>query len=90
MQSCQITGVSGHVGFRVLVEALSRNYHVRAVIRRAEQEEQIRNTDSIRCLAASLEFVTVKDLLKTGAFEHILEGISGVIHVASPLAITVS
>lgn len=82
--------MSGHVGFRVLVEALSRDYLVRAVVRRAEQGEQIKNTDSVRPLSSGLEFVVVKDLLQTGAFDHVLEGISGIIHVASPLAITVS
>ncbi|KAH6637868.1 hypothetical protein C7974DRAFT_462263 [Boeremia exigua] len=80
-----ITGVSGHVGFRVLVEALSRNYSVRAVIRRSEQEAQIRRTESIKSREADLQFVVVEDLLKEGAFDGVLDGVDGVLHVASPL-----
>lgn len=82
--------MSGHLGFRVLVEALARSYRVRAVVRRAEQEERIRSVESVKSFAADLEFVVVKDLLKGGALDGVFDGVSGVIHVASPLAITVS
>ncbi|KAJ4989203.1 NAD-binding rossmann-fold containing protein [Stagonosporopsis vannaccii] len=84
----RITGVSGHVGFRVLVEALSRNYRVRAIVRRPEQGEQIRKAGSVKALAADLEIVVVRDLLQDGAFDDVLDGVSGIVHVASPLAIT--
>ncbi|KAI8941571.1 hypothetical protein NX059_002786 [Plenodomus lindquistii] len=80
-----ITGVSGHVGFRVLVEALNQGYRVRAVVRKAEQEEKIRNAASIKPFAKDLEFTVVQDLLKEGAFDNELDRVSGVIHVASPL-----
>ncbi|CAN9466381.1 unnamed protein product [Alternaria alternata] len=64
-----ITGVSGHVGYRVLVEALSREYRVRAVVRKKEQQERIRNTGSVKPFADNLQFVVVEDLLKDGAFD---------------------
>ncbi|KIL87019.1 hypothetical protein FAVG1_09573 [Fusarium avenaceum] len=80
-----ITGVSGHVGFRVLVEALSRGYKVRAVIRNASQSEQIKATDSVKPYLAQVEFAVVPDLLVPGAFHGILDGADGVVHVASPL-----
>lgn len=85
-----MTGVSGHVGYRVLVEALRREYHVRGVVRRTEQQKQIRNTASVKPFEANLEIVVVEDLLKDGAFDSVLDGVHAVIHVASPLAITVS
>ncbi|OAL45527.1 NAD(P)-binding protein [Pyrenochaeta sp. DS3sAY3a] len=87
-QKILITGVSGHVGYRVLVEALRREYNVRGVVRRTEQEKQIRNTESIKPFEANLEIVVVEDLLKDGAFDSFLDGIHAVIHVASPLALT--
>ncbi|CAN9439525.1 unnamed protein product [Alternaria alternata] len=83
-----ITGVSGHVGYRVLVEALSREYRVRAVVRKKEQQERIRNTGSVKPFADNLQFVVVEDLLKDGAFDSVLDGIHAVVHVASPLALT--
>ncbi|KAH7363187.1 hypothetical protein B0T11DRAFT_353295 [Plectosphaerella cucumerina] len=80
-----ITGVSGHVGFRVLVEALTRGYKVRAVIRNAAQAEQIKAAESAKPFAAQLEFVVVPDLLRDGAFDGVLDGADGIVHVASPL-----
>lgn len=86
----QITGVSGHVGFRVLVEALSRGYKVRAVIRNAAQSEQIKSTESLKPYLAQVEFAVVPDLLVPGAFQGVLDDAVGVIHVASPLPSAVS
>ncbi|KAM0321920.1 hypothetical protein ACHAQA_009817 [Verticillium albo-atrum] len=80
-----ITGVSGHVGFRVLAEALGRGNRVRAVIRKSEQSENIKNTDSVKPYVAQLEFAVVPDLLLPGAFDTTLQGATEVIHVASPL-----
>ncbi|KAH8635683.1 NAD(P)-binding protein [Alternaria alternata] len=84
-----ITGVSGHVGFRVLVEALARNYRVRAVVRRASQGSTILATSSVSSFASDVEIVVIEDLAKEGVFDSALEGVCGVLHVASPLAINV-
>ncbi|KFA55424.1 hypothetical protein S40293_09834 [Stachybotrys chartarum IBT 40293] len=83
-----ITGVSGHVGFRVLVEALSRGFSVRAVIRRPEQAEPIKSSRSIQQHLEDLELVVIPDLLASDAFDTVLIGAYGVIHVASPLPIS--
>ncbi|KAM3065060.1 hypothetical protein ACMFMF_011372 [Clarireedia jacksonii] len=80
-----ITGVSGHVGFRVLVEALVRGYRVRAVVRREDQKNQIINAPSVQPLSNKLEFVVIEDLSKNRAFDGTLEGVEAIIHVASPL-----
>lgn len=81
--------MSGHVGYRVLVEALNQQYRVRAIVRQEEQGELIKSTQSIKPFVDKLEIVTVKDLQKPGAFDEVLVGASGIIHVASPLAIAV-
>ncbi|EEU34487.1 uncharacterized protein NECHADRAFT_102239 [Fusarium vanettenii 77-13-4] len=80
-----ITGVSGHVGFRVLAEALSRGYKVRAVIRKPEQAQLIKSTESVKPYLSHLEFSVLPDLLLPGAFDGTLRGATEVIHVASPL-----
>lgn len=74
----------------MLVEALSRGYKVRAVIRNASQSEQIKATDSVKPYLAQVEFAVVPDLLVPGAFHGILDGADGVVHVASPLPSGVS
>ncbi|KZL78347.1 nad dependent epimerase dehydratase [Colletotrichum incanum] len=86
-QLLAITGVSGHVGFRVLVEALARGYSVRAIIRKAEQAELIKSIRSIQPHLEQLETIVVPDLLAPGAFDGAFDGASGVVHIASPLAI---
>lgn len=77
------------MGFRVLAEALARGYTVRAIIRKAEQAELIKNTKSVQPYLQQLEIAVVPDLLAPGAFDGNLDGASGVVHVASPLAISV-
>lgn len=78
------------MGFRTLVETLARGYRVRAIIRRAEQAEQLRRAKSINRFLANLETIVVRDFIASGAFEGALDGASGVIHVASPLPSPVS
>ncbi|KAM0261236.1 hypothetical protein ACHAPA_009872 [Fusarium lateritium] len=80
-----ITGVSGHVGFRVLVEALTRGYKARAVIRNASQADQIKSADSLKPYLTQVEFAVVPELLVPDAFHGVLDGADGVVHVASPL-----
>ncbi|KAH9211368.1 hypothetical protein DL95DRAFT_511208 [Leptodontidium sp. 2 PMI_412] len=82
-----ITGVSGHVGFNTLALALARNYRVRAIVRRAEQGEHIKRTQSVKPFVSNLEIIVVPDLLKPGAFDGVLDGASGVLHIASPLVV---
>ena len=81
-----ITGVSGHVGFKVLVNALELGYSVRAVIRGTSKEAGILATKSIQTLnpGARLSFVVVQDNSVDGAYDEALNGVKYVIYVGSP------
>jgi len=81
-----VTGASGHLGFRVLVEALEAGYRVRAPVRRPEQIATIKAAPSIQSHLDNLEIVIVPDILAEGAYDEALVGVTGVIHCASPLA----
>lgn len=83
-----LTGVTGHVGLRVLVFCLRRGYQVRAVLRSSAQEEQIRNARSIRGSATkhNLTFVQIPDLAKPGALDEALQDVDYIIHAAAPIA----
>lgn len=81
-----MTGVSGHVGFRVLVTALAAGYRVRATVRKQEQIDTIKATKSIKPHVDNLEMVVVPDILKDGAFDAALKDVTYIIHLASPLA----
>ncbi|MCJ1389883.1 hypothetical protein MMC18_002740 [Xylographa bjoerkii] len=83
-----ITGATGHIGFRVLVEALTAGYSVRAAIRSEGKAKEILGAPSIKALApgGKLSFIVVPDILAEGAYDEALRGVTYVVHLASPLA----
>ena len=82
----QITGVTGHIGFKVLATTLQAGYRVRAAVRRATQAERIKSARSIQPHLDKLEFTVVPDIIVDGAFDAALKDAIYVEHVASPLA----
>lgn len=73
------------MGFRVLAEALSRGYKVRAVIRQPEQAQLIKTTESVNSYLSRLEFYMLPDLFLPAAFDGTLQGTTEVIHLACSL-----
>jgi len=82
-----ITGGSGHIGSRVMVESLQAGYHVRAAVRSQAKADKILSIPSIKALnpGPKLEFVTIPDLLVDGAYDEAIKGATYAIHVASPI-----
>jgi len=82
-----ITGATGHVGFRVLVHALSVGYSVRAAVRSSEKAKTIRSHPLIKGLnpGSRLTFIIVPDLCEPNAYDEAVHGVGYVIHIASPL-----
>ena len=83
-----LTGSTGYLGFRTLIEALNAGYTVRAAVRsKSRAESTILSSPSIKALAPGprLTFVEVPDITTPDAFKDALEGIAHIIHVASPL-----
>jgi uncharacterized protein YbjT (DUF2867 family) len=81
-----ITGASGHLGFRVLVLALEAGYRVVSTIRKEDQAKKISGKPSVRPHHNRLTFAVVKDIAALKAFDKAIEGVTHVIHVASPIA----
>jgi len=81
-----LTGGTGHIGYRTLIEALAAGYKVRAAIRRESSKDEITATKSIQPYLSHLSFVIVKDITKDGAFDEAVKGVDYVVHIASPLA----
>ena len=85
--SPQITGVSGYIGFKTLVLALEGGFKVRAVIRKIEQAKKLESHGRVAPYSKNLEWVLIPDLSNTDSFDpHLKGGVTGIIHVASPLA----
>jgi hypothetical protein len=86
----QITGVSGYIGFKTLILALEGGFVVRAVIRKVEQAKKIESHSRVSPYVKNLQWVLIPDLSKTAVFDsHLKGGVTGILHVASPLAIEV-
>lgn len=82
-----ITGVTGFIGFKVLLDALEAGYSVRAAIRSSKQAESLRSHPEVNAVAqdGKLEFVEVPDLTVPGAYDEALKGVTYVLHLAAPL-----
>jgi len=82
-----ITGVTGHVGFRTLVEALQAGYYVRAAVRSQSKAQTILSHPIIRYLNVGrrLTFTIVPDLASVAAYDEAVQDVRFIIHIASPL-----
>ena len=82
-----LTGGTGHLGFRTLVLALQAGYRVRAAVRNQANVEKILSAPSIKSLkpGSNLEFAFVPDIIADGAYDDALQGVTYVIHCASPI-----
>lgn len=87
-----VTGASGHIGFRTLAIALESGYRVRLALRSEERFEAIRSSLATHypqleaCLApGQLSYVIVSDMTVPGAYDDAVNGVSGVIHIASSI-----
>ncbi|PYI12201.1 NAD(P)-binding protein [Aspergillus sclerotiicarbonarius CBS 121057] len=82
-----ITGATGYIGFQTLVQTLQRGYSVRAVVRNEASIADLRRAPIVANSLdqGRLEVVVILDFLKKDAFTEHLNGITSIIHLASPL-----
>ncbi|TEY35507.1 hypothetical protein BOTCAL_0586g00020 [Botryotinia calthae] len=82
-----ITGASGFIGASTALAALKAGYRLRISVRKESQIEKLKNVFSEH--ANSLEFVVIPDITVPGAFSKVLDNVEYILHLASPLAISV-
>jgi nucleoside-diphosphate-sugar epimerase len=82
-----ITGVTGFVGFRVLLDALTEGYVVRAAVRSSSQIGTLTTHPKVQAIAPGekLSFVVVPDITQDDAYVDAVKGVTHIIHLASPL-----
>ncbi|KAH8893892.1 NAD(P)-binding protein [Thozetella sp. PMI_491] len=82
-----ITGATGHVGSATLVHVLRAGYQVRAAVRSESKIAGILARPEIQQLkpGSRLTFALVPDITAPGAYDRAVEGVTHVIHIASPL-----
>ncbi|VUC37520.1 unnamed protein product [Clonostachys rosea] len=82
-----ITGTSGLIGFRILLDALATGHKVYFTVRSEAKAEIILSNPEIKILAPGdrLNPVIIPDFTVDGAFDDILKDITHVIHAGSPV-----
>jgi nucleoside-diphosphate-sugar epimerase len=82
-----ITGVTGHVGFRVLEIALQRGFVVRAVVRSSAKADAVQRHLDIGAnhKKECLSLIIVPDFTAPHAFDKVIQDIQYIIHCASPI-----
>ena len=79
-----VTGATGFIGFRTLIETLKAGYRVRAAVRNESGIQKIKAAASTQSYLSQLESVLVPDILKEDAYYEAVKGVDFVIHLASP------
>ena len=79
-----VTGGTGFIGFRTLVETLKAGYRVRAAVRNESGIKKIKAAQSIQPYLGEVEFVLVPDIIQDGAYDEAVKNVDYIIHLASP------
>ncbi|KZF19758.1 NAD(P)-binding protein [Xylona heveae TC161] len=83
-----VTGASSSVGGAILRAILEAGYRVRGTGRRIDQLEELRSVPSLQMHEQNLELVQVPDMAAPDAFKDLLQGVTYVVHTASPMPTT--
>ncbi|KAK1244023.1 hypothetical protein MKX08_002161 [Trichoderma sp. CBMAI-0020] len=81
-----LTGGTGMIGFKTLVEVLKAGYKVRAAVRNQAGFDRIASLKPLAPYVSNLESIIVPDIAAPGAYDEAVKGVKYVVHVASPLA----
>ena len=79
-----LTGATGFIGYRTLIETLKAGYRVRAAVRTEDGIQKIKAAFSSQPYLDKLEFALVPDILREDAYHEAVKGVEYVIHLASP------
>jgi nucleoside-diphosphate-sugar epimerase len=69
-----------------LISALEAGYAVRAAVRSDDKASAIKAAPSVRSHLDKLEFAIVPDILEDGAYDEAVQGVSYILHSASPIS----
>ena len=75
-----ITGSTGYIGKHIVATALARGHNVRATLRTASREAEVRDAVA----HGPLDFITA-ELLQDAGWAAAMDGIDAVLHTASPV-----
>ena len=80
-----VTGISGFVGAECAYQLLEQGYHVRGTVRSLKNEEKVKPIRNLHPACADRLELVEADLLEEDGWDKALDGVSDILHVASPL-----
>jgi nucleoside-diphosphate-sugar epimerase len=78
-----VTGATGYIGSHVVEELLAAGYKVRGTSRSADKARFLTNLMERKFGKMKLEIVEVADMISDNAYEEAVQGVSGIVHLAS-------
>lgn len=78
-----VTGISGFIAKHCALDLLQHGYRVRGTVRSVKKADEVKATLRQHCDTSRLEFVEA-DLLGDAGWDAAMQGIDGVLHLASP------
>lgn len=78
-----VTGISGFIAKHCAADLLDHGYRVRGTVRSLAKAETVRTTLAAHAGAGQLDFVEA-DLLADDGWDMAMQGVDGVLHLASP------
>ncbi|KAI5456586.1 hypothetical protein BGZ63DRAFT_395837 [Mariannaea sp. PMI_226] len=85
MPTLLVTGASGYLGGQIVKTALEKGYNVRATARSEASAKKV--GDQFPQYSAKLSYAIVPDMTKVESYEHALDGVTGIVHAASPFVL---
>ncbi|KAJ3108629.1 methylglyoxal reductase (NADPH-dependent) gre2 [Phlyctochytrium planicorne] len=78
-----VSGVTGYLGAHIALETLKKGFRVRGTVRSEDKGEYLAS-QVFQDYKGSFEYVIVKDIAVSNAFDDAVKGVDYVIHSASP------
>ncbi|KAL9269037.1 Bifunctional dihydroflavonol 4-reductase/flavanone 4-reductase-like protein [Drosera capensis] len=79
-----VTGASGFIGSWLVMKLLDRGYLVRATVRDPENKKKVKHLLDLPHASTKLTLWKA-DLNEVGSYDEVIQGCSGVFHVATPM-----
>ncbi|KAI0716798.1 NAD dependent epimerase/dehydratase [Earliella scabrosa] len=78
-----VTGINGFIAGWIAKELLEHGFSVRGTVRSLDKAAPI--AKALASYSDRLEFVSVEDITKPGAFDEAVKGVDAIVHAASPV-----